>query len=167
MTYISLLIIPCIIYHVTNKETLTLTLTLTNIVKVRGDNTRPNGRTQYWYALPQKRTSGTFCDSEECVLEIYRDKPGPLDLICGMICFKVNILNLNCMTESFRTRRSKNWPQYPILLLNYEIPAGSLVFPDGVGGRYSIGPFLLTEACTSCSITRTCWGWPPWWKTHP
>ncbi len=28
LTYISLLIIPCIIYHVTNKETLTLTLTL-------------------------------------------------------------------------------------------------------------------------------------------
>ncbi len=26
LTYISLLIIPCIIYHVTNKETLTLTL---------------------------------------------------------------------------------------------------------------------------------------------
>ncbi len=29
LTYISLLIIPCIIYYVTNKETLTLTLTLT------------------------------------------------------------------------------------------------------------------------------------------
>ncbi len=28
LTYISLLIIPCIIYHVTNKETLTLTLTM-------------------------------------------------------------------------------------------------------------------------------------------
>ncbi len=31
LTYISLLIIPCIIYHVTNKETLTLTLTLHDI----------------------------------------------------------------------------------------------------------------------------------------
>ncbi len=43
---------------------------------------------------------------EVCVLEIYRDKP-----ILGSDLWhdflKVNILNLSCMTESFRTRRSK------------------------------------------------------------
>ncbi len=29
------------------------------------------------------------------------------DLICGTICLKVNILNLSCITELFRTRISK------------------------------------------------------------
>ncbi len=77
------------------------------------------------------------------------------DLICGTICLKVNILNLSCMTESFRTRRSKMGRNPPILLWNYEIPAVKPGFPVGVG-RYSMALFS-NRAFTSCSITRTCW----------
>ncbi len=41
MNYISLLIIPCIIYHVTNKETLTLTLSTRTLQAVTGDHAAP------------------------------------------------------------------------------------------------------------------------------
>ncbi len=47
LTYISLLIIPCIIYHVTNKETLTLTLTHTHTRFTRCTNSHIHTAQEY------------------------------------------------------------------------------------------------------------------------
>ncbi len=93
---------------------------------------------------PQKRTSGTSLYERmemwkyASLISIMTNQSS--DLICGTICLKVNILNLSCMTESFRIRRSTMGCNPPILLWNYEIPAVNPGFPVGV--RYIFyGPF--------------------------
>ncbi len=74
------------------------------------------------------------------------------DLICGTICLRVNILNLSCMTESFRTRRSKMERNPPSFFWTMKNPVFLLEW-----GTYFMAPFS-NRAFTSCSITRTCWG---------
>ncbi len=77
---------------------------------------------------------------EVFVLEIYRDKP-----VLGSDLWhnlsQSNILNLSCMTESFRTRRSLKWDTTPILLWNCDIPAVKPGFLVGVRYIFYV-PFL-------------------------
>ncbi len=83
-----------------------------HFVKVWDDNARPNGRTRYWYALPPKANLRNLLWHGRMDMWKYASLRSivtnqSLDLICGTICLKVNILNLSGMMESFRTRRSK------------------------------------------------------------
>ncbi len=126
----------------------------TYFVKVRGDNARPNGRTQYWYALPPKANLRNLLWHGRMDMWKYASLRSIVtnqssDLICGTICLKLNILSRSELEDL-------KWDATPILLWNYEIATVKHSFPVGV--RYIFyGPFS-NRAFTSCSITRTCWG---------
>ncbi len=73
---------------------------------------RLNRRTWYWYALPPWAKLRNFLWYGRMDMWKYASLRSIVtnqssDLICGTIYLKVNILNLSCLTESFRTRRSK------------------------------------------------------------
>ncbi len=136
-----------------------------HFVKVRGDNARPNGRTRCWYALPPKANLRNFLWHGRMDMWKYASLRSIMtnqssDLICGTICLKVNILNLSCMTESFRTRRSKMGRNpHPFLeLWNTVWKYWSEV--------HILWPFSLTERSLLISLPEPAGG-PPRWKTPP
>ncbi len=96
----------------------------THFVKVRGDNVMRNGKTRYWYALPPKENLRNLLWHGRMNMWKYTSLRSIVtnqssDLICGTICLKVNSLNFSCLTESFRTWRSKMGrnPPHPSLEL--------------------------------------------------
>ncbi len=93
-----------------------------HFVKVQGDNARPNGRTRYWYALPPKVILRYFLWYERMDMWKYASLRSivtnqSLDLICGTICLKVNILNLSCLTSwvnlSHSELKDRKWDATP------------------------------------------------------
>ncbi len=75
------------------------------------------------------------------------------DLICGTICLKVNILNLSCMTESFRTRKSKMGHNPPSFF-------GTMKYQDGCAQecKKRLSLFFRSNVLLLCwPIERSCY----------
>ncbi len=141
----------------------------THFVKVRGDNARPNRRTQYWFALPPKANLRNLLWHGMRDMWKYASLRSIVtnqssDLICGTICLKVNILNLSCMTESFRPRRSKRGRNPPSFFgtMKYQLQTQ---FPC-LSEAHIIWSLSLTEDSLLVSLPEPAGG-PPWWKTPP
>ncbi len=109
---------------------------------------------------PQKRTSGTSCDTEGWICGSMRPwdlswQTSPRIWSVARLVSKLTFWTWAAW-HSHSELEDLKWDTTPILLWNYEIPA---VNPFSLldWGTYYMAPFS-NKAFTSCSITRTCWG---------
>ncbi len=132
--------------------------------KCGGDNTRPNGRTQYWYALPPKANLRNF-------LWFGRMRPWDLSWQTSPWIWSVAwfVSKLTFWTWTAWRSRSEledlKWDTIPHPSFELWNTGCKAWFPwwSEVDIRW---PLSLTELALLVPLPEPA-GWPPWWKTHP
>ncbi len=132
----------------------------THFVKVRGDNTRHNGRTRYWYALPPRANLRNFLRYGRMDMWKYASLRSIVtnqssDLICGTIVSKLTFWTWAAW-RSHSELEDLKWDAIPHPSLELWNTSYKARFPCW-SEVHILWP-LLKRVFTSCSITRTCWG---------